>query len=84
MAQGKYVEHHAEEASGFSVVDATTTEGARPHDGLVWVGYGGEGRWLTGVEALNLAQAIERVVASQQARMAREAGPVLVDPTSDE
>lgn len=68
MNQYGYTEHHVVEADGFRVVDATAT-GERPHDDLIWVGYGGmEGRWLTPGEAMAVASAITEVVSSHVAR----------------
>ena len=63
-----YVEHQTFEVEGFRVSDATAT-GLRPHDDLVWVGYGGtEGRWLSPESALELARGIVTVVNSNLAR----------------
>lgn len=63
-----YVEHQLCEVEGFRVVDATAT-GLRPHDDLVWVGYGGtEGRWLAPDRALTLAAAITKVANGNLAR----------------
>lgn len=58
MTPDSYVEHQILEVESFRLVDATAT-GSRPHDDLVWVGYGGfEGRWLTPDRALTLAAGI--------------------------
>lgn len=58
--QGAYIEHEVHEIEGFRVVDATTT-GSRPHDDLIWVGYGGmDGRWVSPSTALQLAAAITK------------------------
>ena len=63
-----YIEHHLWEVEGFRVVDATAT-GQRPHDDLVWVGYGGvEGRWLPPAIALDLAAAITKAAKGNLAR----------------
>jgi hypothetical protein len=64
-----YTEHMAVEIHGFRVTDATSTDPLRPHDDLVWVGYGGmEGRWLTADRAEEVARAIDAVVQSHRAR----------------
>lgn len=56
-----YEEHQILEVEGFRMVDATAT-GSRPHDDLVWVGFGGmEGRWLTPDQALAVATGISAV-----------------------
>ncbi|MDO9236183.1 MAG: hypothetical protein Q7U28_09160 [Aquabacterium sp.] len=63
MAEDRYgyVEHQIVEVEGFRMVDATST-GPRPHDDVVWVGYGGmEGQWLTPDKALAVAAAITAV-----------------------
>lgn len=63
-----YVEHQTFEVEGFRVSDATAT-GLRPHDDLVWVGYGGtEGRWLAPEKALALAAAITKAANGNLAR----------------
>jgi len=63
-----YVEHQLVEVDGFRVVDATST-GLRPHDDLVWVGYGGvEGSWITSDDALALAVAITTVATGNLVR----------------
>lgn len=68
MAQDTYVEHQVMEVEGFRVVDATAI-GSRPHDDLVWIGYGGtEGRWLSPEDALALASAITKAVSGNLAR----------------
>jgi hypothetical protein len=53
----KYTEHMRTEIHGFDVTDATS-EGTRPHNELVWVGFNTEGKWLTVEEATELANAI--------------------------
>lgn len=64
-----YTEHSAIEAHGFCITDATNTDPDRPHDDLLWVGYGGmEGRWLTADQAEEVARAIDAVVQSHRAR----------------
>lgn len=63
-----YVEHHVFEVEGFRVVDATAT-GPRPHDDLVWVGFGGvDGRWLAPENALALAASIAKAANGNLAR----------------
>lgn len=63
-----YVEHQFVDVEGFRVVDATST-GSRPHDDLVWVGYGGMGGcWLRPEEALALSAAIAKVANGNLAR----------------
>lgn len=70
MNRVTYVEHVSLEVEGFRVTDATAT-GERPHDDLIWVGYGIEGRWLTPEAALDLAAAINDSVAMHVARRAK-------------
>ena len=71
MDKDTYVEHQVHEVEGFRVVDATAT-GTRPHDDLIWVGYGGmDGRWITPEAALDLAAAINQTVAVHVARRAK-------------
>lgn len=69
MSEDKYgyVEHLTVEVDGFHVTDATAT-GPRPHDDLVWVGFGMEGRWLSREDAVQLSAAIAKVTASQLCR----------------
>jgi hypothetical protein len=68
VADYSYAEHQVLEVEGFRVVDATAA-GRRPHDKLVWVGYGGmEGRWITPEKALALAAAITAVANGNLAR----------------
>lgn len=68
MIETTYVEHVSIEVEGFRVADATSS-GNRPHDDLIWVGYGGmNGRWMTPEQASSMAQAISPVVASHIAR----------------
>lgn len=87
MTQDTYVEHQVMEVEGFRVVDATAI-GSRPHDDLVWVGYGGmEGRWLTPSEALDLSAAIALVANSNLARRGLSislGGEDLPDPSDNE
>lgn len=66
--QQGYEEHQRIDVEGFSISDATAT-GLRPHDDLIWVGYGGMGgRWLTPDEALQVASAIVSVAHSNLER----------------
>jgi hypothetical protein len=58
-----YTEHQIAEVDGFCVVDATAT-GLRPHDDLIWIGYGIEGRWITPAIAIELAETIKTVALS--------------------
>ena len=67
-AEHGYVEHQIIEVEGFRIVDATAT-GPRPHDDLMWVGFGGmEGRWLSVEAALQVSAAIATVAASHVSR----------------
>lgn len=62
--QDAYIEHEIHEIEGFRVVDATSA-GSRPHDDLIWVGYGGmDGRWVSPSTALQLAAAITKAANS--------------------
>lgn len=66
--QDTYAEHEVYEVNGFRVVDATDT-GIRPHDDLIWVGYGGrDGRWLSPSNALELAVAITKAANGNLSR----------------
>lgn len=68
MSEYNYVEHLSLEVEGFRVTDATSS-GTRPHDDLIWVGYGGmEGRWLSPEEAINVAATIAKVAVSHLVR----------------
>jgi hypothetical protein len=64
-----YTEHQITEVEGFRVVDATAT-GPRPHDDLIWIGYDGEGRWVTAATAIKIAAAITTVATSSIMRRA--------------
>jgi hypothetical protein len=63
------VEHSRLQLHGFVLADATAT-GERAHDDLIWIACGGEGRWLSPKEAIELAQGITTVVASHLERHA--------------
>jgi hypothetical protein len=65
---GKYTIHTDINVAGFNVVDSTTTGGLRPHDDVIWLGYGIEGRWLTPEEVLTLAEALKTTAQSHIAR----------------
>jgi hypothetical protein len=67
-----YVEHSHVEAHGFSVTDAKPGE---HYNDQIWVGYHGDGRWLTAHEALCVAAAIERAATAQLARAAQQPIP---------
>lgn len=61
MSKETSVEHQKIEVEGFIIVDSTAA-GLRPHDDLVWVGYGGmEGQWLSPAQAIALSKAIAAV-----------------------
>lgn len=68
MSTGKYIEHTNISSDEFSVVDASTIGGNRPHDEFVWVSIGTDGRWLSPDQAELFAQAITKVVAAHRVR----------------
>lgn len=60
----EFIEYESKEVAGFLVADSQS-KGLRPHNDVIWLGYGGvNGRWMTPDELLELAEAIKTVVAS--------------------
>ena len=77
-----YVEHSNTEVAGFTITDGTST-GPRPHDDVVWVGRGNEGRWLKPNEAFALADAISATAAAHVARHGERLHKVVIRATKD-
>lgn len=67
-----YIEHQRTEAQGFEVVVSTFNDACHKSGDLIWVGYLGEGRWLTADEAEQLAGAIFGAAAIHRARIASQ------------
>jgi hypothetical protein len=63
-----YVEHARQELHGFELSDVTVADDRDNHDDLVWIAYGGEGRWLMPHEALALAKAIAELATGNLVR----------------
>ena len=62
--------HSDRQVHGFDVTDATHRDPAYRQGDMVWVGYGGEGRWLSPTEAEELAIAIFFAAAAAASRQA--------------
>jgi hypothetical protein len=69
---GTYIEHTSVESQDFRIVDATTENALGDTLHLIWVGFYGEGRWLTADEAEQLAGAVFGVAAIHRARRGAE------------
>lgn len=70
----RHTAHFETEVQGFQVADYTTPNDTNTAElDLIWVGYFGEGRWLTREEAFQLAAAITTATDNQARRMAARA-----------
>lgn len=67
-----YHEHTSVEVHDFRIADATTENRLGQPRELIWVGFYGEGRWLTASEAEELAGAVFGVAATHRARIASQ------------
>ena len=65
-----YTEHSHTEAHGFDITDATLEA---PHGDLIWIGFRGDGRWLSAKDALEFSAAVKRAAHEQTERLAQQA-----------